>query len=94
MSKQAEGSDDPNARSFQRRLRLAVSNFAKTQIGGDDMMMISGVITECAAATFELLNRYNYAPTEDQFVAMWAKAAQIVARGEHIVGVHEDGGTA
>ncbi|RJP45488.1 hypothetical protein C4587_00915 [Candidatus Parcubacteria bacterium] len=92
--KQAEGSDDPSARRLQKRLRLAIAQFAEAQIDGDDLMVLSVIMTECAAETFELLNRYNYAPTEEQFVGLWAAVAGIVARGEHVVGIENEGGSA
>lgn len=73
-SKQAEGTDDPQARLLQKRLRVAITKFAATQVQGDDLMMISGVMTEC--------------------VAMWGRAAGIVARGEHFAGAHTEEGNA
>jgi hypothetical protein len=92
--KQAEGSEDPHGARLQKRLRSAIATFAESQIDGDDLMMLSGVMTECAALTFELLNRYNYMPTEMQFVAMWAHAAGVVARGEHIANAQKESGSA
>jgi hypothetical protein len=92
---QLDGSDHPDARRFQKRLRSAIADFAKSQIGkGDDGMMLSGVMTECLAAIYKLLEIYGYAPTEDEFVSMFSRTASIIARGEHFTGVHKKGGNA
>lgn len=87
-------STDKNASRMQRRLRKAISDFALSQLGGDDLMVVSGVMTETCAATIELLNAYGFMPTEEQFVEMWSRQAKIVAQGKHFIGVHETSGEA
>lgn len=94
MAKTEDKSTDKNASRMQRRLRKAISDFALSQLGGDDLMVVSGVMTETCGATMELLNAYGFVPTEEQFVKMWESSARLVAQGRHFLGVHETSGEA
>jgi len=89
-----EDSGLKGADKMQTQIRKALADFALANVKGDNLMIISGVTTECVAAIFELCSTFGYCPTEAQFNEFLSKIGTIIAHDDHLAGVHKKGGRA